>query len=144
MSIMTRAQYTDQLGQILYKLRTDFKMNAKEMGEKVFLPPTQVTAYERGKTPVSLNVLIKYARAFQLPLSHFVLEAENAISTSNVSFNLNFARRGVKFYELKKPEIMYQLLAEVDDNLICGYYAKKKLQSCVINVNDAISNYLLV
>lgn len=66
------------LGEALRLVRVFHDLNKSEAATRVGLSKSYVTELERGDKNVSLEVLNKYAKAFNMPVSSLMLFAERA------------------------------------------------------------------
>lgn len=69
-----------RIGQKVSKLRKDKKMSMRELGEKVGVSHAHISKLESGLNSASLDLLEKIAEYFNIDVSYFFTQDEEALS----------------------------------------------------------------
>ena len=106
-----------QLGDILAELREDCGLTQKDLSELLHISISSVSAYESGKRFPSIDVLIAYAKQFNVS-TDYILRLSNSSHSASV-FSEEFSRGrtiGDIISDLKKlqPEQREALLVALD------------------------------
>lgn len=106
-----------QLGDILAELREDSGFTQKDLSELLHVSVSSISAYESGKRLPSIDVLIAYAKQFQVSTDYILRLTDNSESLSVFTEEFYHGKMiGDVIFDLKKlqPEQRKALLVALD------------------------------
>ncbi|HEJ9661895.1 TPA: helix-turn-helix domain-containing protein [Proteus mirabilis] len=74
--IKTKSDINKHVGSLIRKLRVEHGLSGKELGDMIGISQQQISRYERAKSDISLNTLVKIAAGFNYTLLQFIIEMD--------------------------------------------------------------------